>query len=274
MRTTMKYIVLLLLLAVFQTVGEAQAVRKQENRSVYVGVKGGLNLPRMLYFQNVALGQIKPETLLEPIGGAFVDIPLGGFVSVAPEAMFVQRGCGLKYSHFSGADVAYQMDLRYVDLRFPVEARWAIRPWLQPYIALGVEAGYCLGGTIHMDRTTPLAFDQTIDVGKANLNPIHAGAFAGLGIRSVFEVGKRDLLLKLCATYHQGMVDTYSAMEKDGTAIPENVNAYQITGRRLPQGLELTLGIGISLDKRDDACATFSNDPYRRKGSRGRLFGF
>ncbi len=274
MRTTIKYGVLLLLLTVLQIDAKAQAVRKQESQSVYLGLKGGLNLPRMLYFQNEALGQIKQDTLLKPIGGVFADIPLGDFVSAAPEVMFVQRGCGMKYSHFSGADVAYEMNLRYVDLRLPLEVRWAFQPYLQPYITFGIEAGFCLGGAIGMTRTAPAAFNQTIDAGKANMNQIHVGALAGLGIRSVFEVGKRDLLLKLSATYHQGLLDSYSKMEKDGTAAPQNVNAYQITGNRLPQGLELTLGIGISLNRRDDACSTFSNDRYRRKGIRGRLFGF
>jgi hypothetical protein len=53
------------------------------------------------------------------------------------------------------------------------------------------------------------------------------------------------------------------------------VNAYHITGSRLPRGIEFYLSFGIPLKPRpDDACRTFSNDRYRRRGSGRGLFGF
>jgi hypothetical protein len=132
-----------------------------------------------------------------------------------------------------------------------------------------------LFGKIHLDRSEPIAFDKTIDVGDANLALIHAGAFAGVGIRSLIGVGSRHILLKLSATVHQGLLDNYGATEKEGSVPATNVNAYQITGQRLPQGLEVTLGVAIPLEKQlDDACATFAKDRYRRRGSRGHLFGY
>lgn len=275
MEKTAKYGILILLMMVFQTAARSQtAQRNQESPSVFVGVKGGLNLPKMMYWHNPAMDSVAYDTVFKPIGGVFVEFPIGRFVTVAPEAMFVQRGGTMRYQHISGANVSYEMDVRYVDLRLPFEARWPIVKAFQPYLTFGAEAGMRLGGSIAMKRTAPALFDQSIEVGKANMSLIYAGAFAGLGFRSVFEVGRRDMMLKLAATYHQGLIDTYSKMEKDGDAIPQNVNAYQITGSRLPQGIELTLGIGISLNRRDDACSTFSNDRYRRKGGRGRLFGF
>ena len=275
MEKTAKYGILILLMMVFQTAARSQtAQRNQESPSVFVGVKGGLNLPKMMYWHNPAMDSVAYDTVFKPIGGVFVEFPIGRFVTVAPEAMFVQRGGTMRYQHISGANVSYEMDIRYVDLRLPFEARWPIVKAFQPYLTFGAEAGMRLGGNIAMKRTAPALFDQSIEVGKANMSLVYAGAFAGLGFRSVFEVGRRDMMVKLAATYHQGLIDTYSKMEKDGEAVPQNVNAYQITGSRLPQGIELTLGIGISLNRRDDACSTFSNDRYRRKGGRGRLFGF
>ena len=104
---------------------------------------------------------------------------------------------------------------------------------------------------------------------------IHAGAFAGAGIRSRIGLGGRHILLKLSASAHQGLLDSYSAAEKEGSIPAANVNAYQVTGWRLPQGLEVCLGIAIPLEKHmDDACATFSNDRYRRHGKGRHLFGF
>ena len=87
-------------------------------------------------------------------------------------------------------------------------------------------------------------------------------------------LGSRDLILKFSASVHQGLLDTYSKAEKEGSVPAQNVNAYQPKGFRLPQGLEVCLGIALPLERIDDACSTFSGDRYRRKSSRGRLFGF
>ena len=53
------------------------------------------------------------------------------------------------------------------------------------------------------------------------------------------------------------------------------MNAYKITGSRLPRGIEATLGIAIPLEKRpDDACASFSNDRRWFKHSKRGNFGY
>ena len=135
--------------------------------------------------------------------------------------------------------------------------------------------GMRLFGQIQMQRTAPVELNDTINVGKANMGLIHAGVFAGLGIRSKFNIGSMSMIVKLNASYHQGVVDTYSQKEKNGSAQSINVNAYQITGSRLPRGIEATLGIAIPLEKpQEDACSTFSKDRYRRRGNRSHLFGY
>lgn len=250
-----------------------------ENQWISVGVKGGVGVSRMLYWHNDALARLPQDTILSPVFGLFADIPLSSLLSVAPEVMYVKQGVGMSYQHYTGAHVDYTMSLKNIDLRVPIELRWPIVPWFQPYLTVGAEGGICLGDSIRMVRTAPsayggIALNTTIAVGKANMSLFHAGAFVGVGIRSKVEVGRRDVLLKLAASYHQGLTDTYSAMEKQGSSTAVNVNAYQITGSRLPQGLELTLGIGLSLKAHDkDACATFAYDRNRRRGH-GHLFGF
>lgn len=254
--------------------------RKQyENQWISVGVKGGVRVSRMLYWHNEALSRLPQDTILSPVAGLFADIPLSSLLSLAPEVMFVQHSVGMHYQHYSGADVKYMMRLKHIDLRVPIELRWPVVPWFQPYLMVGVEGGICLGDSICMVRTAPsaysdMALNTTIAVGKANMSQFHVGAMVGMGIRSKVEVGRRDMILKLAVSYHQGLTDTYSAMEKQGTSTAANVNAYQIKGSRLPQGLELTLGIGLSLKSHGkDACATFARDRNRRR-SQGHLFGF
>lgn len=271
-----RFWVILLALAAFQLTAQAQSIpKKTENQWICVGAKGGINLPRMLYWHNEALGQLPQDMLLGPTVGLFADLPLGKVFAVAPEVMFVQRGTGLKYLHFSGSQVHYTLNASFADLRLPMEIRWPIVPAFQPYVAFGAEVGLRLGGKIVMTRTEPIPLNDTVEIGNANMGLVHAGAFAGVGIRSRIELYHRDLLLKLGVSYHQGFIDTYSPMEKKGEAEAINVNAYHVVGNRLPQGLEVTLGVALSLKSRgDDSCAAFSRDRYRRHGNGRKTFGF
>lgn len=271
-----KYLIIILLSFVFGGVSFAQmGYRQPVEKSVSIGLKGGVNMPRMYYYNNDALQRLPQAYAFTPMGGLFVDIPMGNVFALSPEVMYLQRGTDISYEHRSGAQVHYTMSVHYVDLRLPLELRMPIRPYLQPYLTVGAEAGMRLGGQIHIDRTAPIALDQTVEVGDANMSLIHAGAFVGLGIRSRLELGSRHVLLKLGASVHQGMLDNYGAAEKEGSVPAVNVNAYHLSGQRLAQGLELTLGVAIPLEKHlEDACATFAHDRYRRHGIRGRLFGY
>lgn len=245
------------------------------DKAVSLGLKGGVNLPRMLYYKNTALSKLPQAFPITPMGGLFVDVPLGEALVFAPEAVYVQRGTDMTYEHRTGAQVHYTMSASYADVRLPLELKWPISPYFQPFLVVGGEVGMRLFGQIHMDRTAPIELDATIDVGDSNLALIHAGALAGLGVRSKIHLGAQEVLLKLSVTAHQGLLDSYAPGEKDSSIAAENVNAYQITGYRLPQGLEACLSIGIPLKAREeDACATFSRDRRWFKHSRRTSFGF
>ena len=182
----------------------------QKDNTISIGVKGGINMPRMHYMNNKYLSSLPQAWKITPMGGVFVDIPIGDVFAIAPEFDYVQRGTDITYEHISGMQVHYAMTVAYVDFRIPLEFRIPIKPYLQPFFQIGAEGGYRLGGHIHIDRTDPAPLDATIDVGDANMTKIHAGAFAGLGIRSLVPVGSRSLLLKVCASYHHGFLDTYT----------------------------------------------------------------
>lgn len=245
------------------------------DKTISLGLKGGINMPRMWYFNNAAMSQLPQNDTLTLMGGLFLDIPLNETMSFVPEVAYVQRGTDMRYVHRTGAQVHYKISVAYVDLRLPVEFYWPIKPYFQPYLVAGAEVGSRLFGEIHMDRTDPIAMNSTLPVDSSNMFLIHAGAFAGAGVRSRINLGAMEVMLKLSVSFHQGFVDSYSPYEKNGMAQAQNVNAYQITGWRLPQGLEVTLGVAIPLKPRlKDACASFANDRYRRHGNRGHLFGY
>jgi hypothetical protein len=280
------------------------------DKTFSLGLKGGINIPRMWYFNNDELSQLPQSFVITPTGGVFLDIPITDVLYLSPEADYVQRGTDISYVHRTGANVHYSLSASYVDLRLPLEMCWEIKPYFQPYVSVGAEMGVCISGKIHMDRkfdnpadiinTNIIPYDETIDVNSSNIanitwpqnyeqfvdalvdvfngsnmSLVHAGAFAGVGIRSKVSIGYQDVLLKLNMSYHQGFVDTYSYYEKSGDSQSLNVQAYQITGWRLPQGLEVTLGVAIPLKPMlKDACSSFSNDRYRRHGNRGHLYGY
>lgn len=279
------------------------------DKTFSLGLKGGINMPRMWYFNNDELSQLPQSFVITPTGGLFLDIPITDGIYLSPEVDFVQRGTDISYVHRTGANVHYWISASYVDLRLPLEMCWEIKPYFQPYVLVGAELGVCMFGKIHMDRqfNNPsdiinmaiVPYDETIDVNSSNISNItwplnfdqigevlidvfngsnmslaHAGAFAGVGIRSKVPIGNQDVLLKLNAAFHQGFVDTYSYYEKSGDSQSLNVNAYQISGMRWPQGLEVCLGIAIPLKPiLKDACASFSNDRSRH-GNRGHLYGY
>lgn len=270
-----KYLIIILLSVFASSVSLAQMGSQSEEKAVAIGIKGGVNLPRMYYYNNEALLRLSQDLVFTPMGGIFVDIPIGSAFAIAPEVVYLQRGTDISYEHRTEVNVHYSMSVHYADFRLPLELRIPIKPYFQPYLTVGAEVGMRLGGKIHIDRTAPVTMDETIDVGDANMSLIHAGAFAGLGIRSRIPMGGRHLLLKLGASVHQGLLDSYSAAEHEGSVPAVNVNAYQTTGWRLPQGLEVTLGVAIPLEKQlDDACSTFSNDRRWFKHSRRTGFGY
>ena len=256
-----KYLIIIGIVLGMSLASEAQMQRStQESKVVAIGIKGGLNLPRMLYFKNSALNQVNQAFTFTPMGGVFLDIPIGNAFMVSPEVVYLKRGTDMSYEHHLGSQVHYTMSVHFVDFRLPFELRWPVKSYFQPYLSVGPEVGMRLGGEIHMDRTEPALFDETIPVGNANMGMIHAGAFAGIGIRSRLNLGSRDIVLKLSASVHQGLLDTYSKGEQNGSVPALNVNAYQPKGSRLPQGLEITFGIALPLEHEDDVCATFAND--------------
>lgn len=267
-----KYIFVLFVLFGTSFLTLAQTGRREKKENGSIGIKAGLNLPRMMYVDNPSLAQLKQSLVLTPMGGVFFEIPAGEIFVIAPEFMYIQRGTKVKYEHFSGSKITYSMNASYADFRLPFEFRWPIKKkMIQPFIFFGGEVGMRLFGKIHIDRTAPVELSQSIDVGDANLNLLHAGAFAGIGVRSRLD----RMILKFSASYHAGFIDSYSQMEHNGTANPVNVNAYQISGFRLPHGVEITLGVAIPFDKKaDDACSTFAKDRYGRRGGRSGIFGY
>ena len=98
-----KYLIIILLSVFVGGVSFAQLGNTQPmEKSVSIGLKGGINMPRMYYFNNEALSQLPQKDTITPMGGLFVDIPMGNVFALSPEVVYLQRGTDISYEHFSG----------------------------------------------------------------------------------------------------------------------------------------------------------------------------
>ena len=236
--------------------------QKPSVKKIALGVKGGINLAGMFYTDS-HLSVLPQEMCLKPVGGVFVDLPLTNSISVVPEVVYIERGMATHYTHYSGCKVDYSIHSRYVDLRLPVLVGVSLTSWFQPYLVAGGDAGYLLGGSISLQQPGLPNPNVTTDLGKANMSPLYLGAFGGLGLRFFIPMNGRRAQLRVESTYNFDFMDTFSAMEHKDAADPLNVNAYNITGMRLPKGIEVTMGLAVSLIQEKDACYSFSKNKWK-----------
>lgn len=258
--------IILCLLLLFQFSATAQSYNHSASREVSVGLKGGINLASMGY-TDPHLSGLPQSMKLKPIGGVFVDLPVSEWLAFVPEVVYVERGMATHYTHYSGYEVDYSISSRYVDFRLPVLAGWNITSWLQPYLVLGGDLGYLLGGSIHLVQPGMPKPDLTTDLGKANMFPLYLGAFGGIGLRFFKLMHGHRAQLRVEAAYNHAFVDTFTKMEHNDEATPLNVNAYNTTGKRFPRGFEITMGLVVPLtfdkDAYKDACYSFSKNKYK-----------
>ena len=138
-----KHLIVILLCVCAGTISFAQSGGNTSwQESVSIGLKGGINMPRMYYFKNEALQQLPQKDTITLMGGLFVDIPLGNVLALSPEVVYLKRGTDISYEHRSGALVHYTMSvpcimwisvclLRCVCLSNPISSLispWVVRP--------------------------------------------------------------------------------------------------------------------------------------------------
>lgn len=259
----MKRLPVVIVFLFLSSFGMAQRLNPTYSDRTTLGFRAGINLPGMKYTDK-HLSVLPQQIVIKPVGGVFVEIPLTRRLSIAPEVMYVERGMKTNYTHSSGYNVSYSIHSRYVDLRVPLNCGFQITPWFRPYLTIGIDGGYLLGGTIQLQQTGLPRPETTIMIGKANMYPWYVGAFGGLGMRFHFHIKEQIAHIILNATYHLDFLDSFTEMEHTDVAQPINVDAYNITGKRFPKGFEITMGMAfpISPDK-NDACYNFSKNHWK-----------
>lgn len=228
-----------------------------------IGFKAGVNLSDMLYTDK-HLSVLPQQTVISPAGGLYLDIPLTHQLSIAPEVVYVERGMKTSYTHSSGCDVTYSIHSRYVDLRVPLNYGFQIASWFRPYLTAGIDGGYLLGGTIQLQQPGLPCPEATIMIGKANMRPYYMGVFGGVGAIFQLWFGRQMTHWTINAAYYVDLVDSFTKMEHTDASEPVNVNAYNTTGKRLPKGIECTIGFAIPITPdNEDACTNWERKYWK-----------
>ena len=231
------------------------------NKRVSLGVKGGVNICKMIYTDgNVNVPQ---DFSLKPAMGIYAEIPVRRFMSVSPEFMYIQRGTHSNYTWTEKMFVVdYKMNVRYIDLRVPIQFYWLIANWLKPYAFVGPDFGYVLGGSVEQRIENPepyMAAYTSVAIGSATHSPFDVSVFGGIGCRFDINLSKTKLYVKLEGAYNHGLFNTFGPKEIDESASPAFINGFNNTGYRFNRGIEVMLSVAVPLYIKEESCSYFES---------------
>ena len=267
---------------------QPQTNSKNRGEAVAIGIRGGATLPWYAYPGNSeldGLGFDATTSRIRHVAGVNVEFPLlNGLLYVAPEIDLAGRGDSrVFHSDLWDTDVRYRVQVNYLEARLPVSVAIPVNSWLKPYVFAAPSFGLALpaimeqgpyaSGISQTSLANPPVFADTVAIDSSNMAPYDFGVMAGAGLRFTFTFSRFSLVVKMEAGYHLGFKDTYSEAEKNDQAPAVNVNAYNIKGSRLNQGLEAAVTIALPLKfAPGDACSRWSSDVYPQSRKRHRGF--
>lgn len=234
----------------------------------YFGVGGGFHASKMK-FSDIDEKVFPSDKFLN--GGVFsifaeYDFGKDLHFAVRPEFSFLRRGGKLTeieiekdmYDGGRYEDVRYTLKSRYWDIRVPVMYQFC-KPdaTFRPYVFIAPVLGFSTRGEIGWEEelTDNSYSGYDMELTKANMASVYFAGMVGVGAKYQFDLAGNTCFLGLEASYEYGFTDTYGGKEKDGTAIVESgefYNVYDVQGTRKFSGFEIqaTLGIPFSVFKK------------------------
>ncbi len=220
-------------------------VQPDRSSVVTIGLKGGLVLPHF-YYSDVALKGLPHDLMLRPAAGISVDIPFGDW-QFSPQAMYYGMGMSSTYIYKHDYEVHYLVYSNYLDLRMSVSYRFRLERNIFAYAYVSPGMGVILNGSLTLTQQGLDIPESNLEMTKANMNDINAFISTGLGIQYYVNMPRFSLTFKIETGYNFGFLNTFSMKEKDETALPTNVYAYNNTGERFARGVEILGSIGLPL---------------------------
>ena len=284
MKRRSRYIILLLMALAFQAKAQMDIVETE--RSIAIGIKGGVNLASYAYRGDAEKSALPFDSLkyrIRPVFGISVEVPIAKNLYVSPELLIAGRGDSRLFeSQVWDSKVRYRAEVNYLEMRLPVSYAIPLSKVVKPYIFAAPAFGWTLptmpvlGGKIEQTFLDS-GPSQAMELDTSNMAPFDVNALVGAGLRFDFWVSDLAFLVKLEAAYSLGFLDTYTAAEHHDQAQAVNVNAYNVKGLRLNRGIECLITVAVRLDAlggKNDPCSTFSRSRYRPKPLKSDFGGF
>ncbi len=289
-----KIFLTLLVLSLVGFVSAQQNDRNKRREAVAIGLRFGGNLASYHYTENTDLNELPFDSLkyrVRPMLGLNVEIPLfNGIMFVAPEVSFTGRGDSrLFHSDPRDVDMRYRAKVNYLEARLPISVAIPVTPNIKPYVFVAPLFGLALDtvgplvstieqvsldGNPNAQPPVSPSLNDVVSVDSSNMSPYDYGLTVGAGLRYRINFKTFSLVLKAEGGYHLGLRDTYSEQEHNNQSQAQNVNAYNIIGKRLNRGIEAAITIALPLDfHSEDDCFYWSDMQKRNNRGRG-LFGF
>lgn len=227
---------------------------KEINPAMVLGVKGGGDIATMKYTYD-KVSDLSKSTV-RPAFGVFLEILVHKYFSIQPEVMYMGRGMSASYTYKQDYHVDYNIKSNYTDLRLLFIEKYPLGNTI-PFIFVAPDVALRLGGEISVKQNGLEIPEATVDIGKSNMNSFDFGVLVGAGVSHYFVFRTFSIAAKIEVGYNFGLIDNFSSMEHDETAIPTNVYAYKHHGERFNRSLELMISIGVPLKSKSKDCYGF-----------------
>ena len=136
-----------------------------------IGLKAGVNVANF-YGEDAA----SSEMTFGFAGGGYIEMPVGGRISIRPEVLYSARGGKMRHS-FAGTDLKTKFDMNYLDV--PV---LAVMTFMDTYqVFAGPMWGFFLEGEANSD--SELFGEGESDIDSDEVNSPQTGLMVGAGIR-------------------------------------------------------------------------------------------
>lgn len=234
----------------------SRPLNRHINDKVLFGMKGGINIPR-LYYSDKNLKKLPHDFVLGPTASVFVEFKVYKKCSMAVELNYQQRGGATSYVYETDYNVSYKLQANYASMRLPFYWYWSDNYKLSPYLFLGPDLGYAIGGSISLSQPGLPIEEVSVSINDANINRIYAGLLGGIGIRKNVYRNNWIWVFKADAALNWGVLNTFAPSESGDTATPNNIHTYNSQGRRASLGLEINLSISLICDHFDPRCYPF-----------------
>ena len=216
-----------------------------------------------------------PNMLNNSLIGLMGEWEFSNYHTLGIEVAYAQRSTQLSYQFtepsISGTTTySTQIDIAYSELFIQIPLTQYLRPAskvFRPYIFIAPRVTIPVKGGIGKLTTEANALapdtltNLSLEFNSGNMRRWNIGAVAGLGMQFRIDFGNSYYtMLKLDASCHYGILDTYSKYEREGNAVDENgnpINPYLLGTRHIGNAtVKLTLLFPLKKIQKD-ACKSW-----------------